>query len=132
MPSEFTHYKITEDTEITVGEGKITEEESQWLEKNGVLRISGHHVETGEVSKAKFDISKLSQIAYEYDLLNQVASSVETDILDVFRRSESNILTTAQIAEETDRPKSSISRALSRLVDKSKITKIQAGVYENP
>lgn len=132
VPDNITHYKITKKTEFLIDEGRITKEEEQWLAENDVLRITGYNVEDGEVSEVEINPGKLSQIAYEYSLLKQVASSVETDILDAFRQSESNILTTAQIAEATDRPKSSVSRALSRLVDDNKITKVQTGVYEYP
>ena len=98
----------------------------------GILRVRSFNTKSGEVSDALLDLSALARIAFEYDLLRSVASRVEIDILEVFRSSSENTLTTSEIAEETGRPKSSISRALSQLVEKNKLTKVQAGVYRYP
>ncbi|WP_442903409.1 hypothetical protein [Halobacterium sp. KA-4] len=50
--------------------------------------------------------------------------------MEVFRRTSDDVLTTVQLADATDRPKSSISRALLRLVEKNKLHRVQAGVYQ--
>jgi predicted transcriptional regulator of viral defense system len=81
------------------------------------------------VTRIKLDVEEIARIAFEFDLLKQVASTVEIEILETFRNSEDSTLTTSEIAQATGRPKSSVSRALSRLVEKTKLDKVQAGVY---
>lgn len=129
MSHDFVRFQIGEGANIEVEGGEITPEEKDWLQRNGVFKIRGFQTETGVVNTAVLDVEKLSQIAFEFDLLKQVASSVETDILETFRKSEDRTLTTGEISEATGRPKSSVSRALSRLTEKQKVTKVQAGVY---
>ena len=126
---EFDRFEITEDTEFVVEPGSLTIEESEWLRANGAVRVRGHSTNSGKVTKLEIDVNKLSQLAFEYDLLKQVASTVEIEILETFRNSADRTLTTGEIADETGRPKSSISRALTRLVEKGKLDKVQAGVY---
>jgi len=132
MSYPFDRFEITDDTDFEVENGSLTIEEQNWLRENGVLKIRGHHTETGTVSTAELDIKKLAQIAFEYDLLREVASSIDVEILDTFRRSDDRTLTTAEITRELDRPKSSVSRALTRLSEKGKLIKVQAGVYRYP
>lgn len=122
-------YHTSDETEITISTGSFTEEERNWLESVGVFRINTVSTSSGEINEAHIDLNALAKIAFEYDLLQSVASRVEIDILEFFRRSEESTHTTSEIATETDRPKSSVSRALSQLVDKEKLTKVQAGVY---
>lgn len=129
MSYQFNHFEITDQTEIVIEDGALTIDEKDWLTKNGVLQITGFNTEDGEANTVKLDVQKLAQIAYEHDLLKSVASSVETDVLDVFRESDETTLTTAEIAEKAERPKSSVSRALSRLSEKEKLIKVQPGVY---
>lgn len=125
-------YVISDDTELEFTDGSLTAQEKQWLESTGILRVSSYSSNSGNVNEAEIDFEVLARMAFEYDLLRSVASRVEIDILEVFRRSSENTLTTSEIAEETERPKSSISRALSQLVEKNKLTKVQAGVYRYP
>jgi len=129
MGDTVDRYQITETTDIDIQEGNITAEEKNWLKRNGVLRIHAYTTDTGEVTDAELDVEKLSEIAFEYDILRKVASPVEIDILSLFRDGSNDTLTTDEITEYTGRPKSSVSRALSRLSEKGKITKVQAGVY---
>lgn len=129
MSYNFEYFTIGPNTEIEIEEAKITPQEREWLDENGVFKVSGHQTESGNVSKAELDVEKLAQIAFKYDLLKQVASSVEIDILEFFRTSDDRTHTTGEIAEATERPKSSVSRALTRLSEKGKLTKVQAGVY---
>jgi hypothetical protein len=129
MSESETDYEITDETEFEIIEGKLTEEEKQWLRSNGVLDLKGWKTESGEVSSAELNVNELARIAFEFDILSDIASSVETDVMEVFRRNSSEVLTTAQVADETGRPKSSISRALTRLVEKNKLYRIQSGVY---
>jgi hypothetical protein len=129
MSQEFDQFKVDEETETQIKNGTFTPEEKRWLNQTGILRIQGYQTNTGKVHKLELDIEKLSQIAFEYDILKEVASSVEIDILEEFRRRDDRTLTTSEIAESTERPKSSISRALTRLTEKDKLTKVQAGVY---
>lgn len=129
MPYNFDQFEVSEETEIKITEGSLTIEEYEWLRSNGVFQIDGHQTNTGVATTAKLDVEKLSRIAFEYDLLKQAASSVETDILGTFRQSDDRTLTTSEIARRTDRPKSSVSRALGRLTEKKKLSKVQAGVY---
>lgn len=120
-------YEFNEETTVQVSEGTLTEDELNWLGEAGLVK---RRRSTGdEVTYIELDIKKLAQIAFEYENLITVASSVETDVMAVFRKRGENVLTTSQIAEYSDRPKSSVSRALGRLVDKGKITRVQSGVY---
>jgi len=121
-------YIISDNTELKFGSESLTAQEKQWLESAGILRVRSYS-SSGDVNEVHIDFGLLARMAFEYDLLQSVASRVEIDILEVFRGSNENTLTTSEIAEETGRPKSSISRALSRLVEKNKLIKVQAGVY---
>lgn len=127
--SDPKQYNITDETDLKIKNGSFTEEERDWLESVGVFTIRSHHTTRGEIGEAYIDFDVLAKIAFEYDLLRNVASRVEIDILEVFRLSKENTLTTSELAAQTDRPKSSVSRALSQLVEKNKLTKVQAGVY---
>jgi predicted transcriptional regulator len=131
MADEDTNYKITEQTDIEILEGELTDPERRWLESSRILEIKSHHTNTKEVTQANLNVDRLAQLAFEYEILKDIASSVETDIMDVFRRTSDNMLTTSQLADATGRPKSSISRALSRLVEKGKLHRVQAGVYKH-
>ncbi|WP_136591620.1 helix-turn-helix domain-containing protein [Salinigranum halophilum] len=126
---EFDLFEITEDTDVEIKPGYLTTEEHEWLRRSNALSINGFHTETGEVTRIKLDVEEIARIAFEFDLLKQVASTVEIEILETFRNSEDSTLTTSEIAQATGRPKSSVSRALSRLVEKTKLDKVQAGVY---
>lgn len=124
-------YLISDNTKLEFSTESFTAQEKQWLESVGILSVRSYS-SSGNVNDAQIDLEVLARMAFEYDLLRSVASRVEIDILEVFRRSSENTLTTSEIAEETERPKSSISRALSQLVEKNKLTKVQAGVYRYP
>ncbi|MFC6993182.1 helix-turn-helix domain-containing protein [Haladaptatus sp. GCM10025707] len=126
---KFDAYNVTTDTDITAEAGSLTFAEVQWLTQAGVLRIKSHQTATGEVTNAILNVEKLADIAFENDILSKVASSVETDILGAFKQSEETTLTTGEIAGEIDRPKSSVSRALTKLTEKGKLNKVQSGVY---
>lgn len=121
-------YFISDHTKLDFVSGSFTDQEKQWLESAGILSVRSYN-SSGKINEVEINFEVLAKIAFEYDLLRSVASRVEIDILEVFRRSDENTLTTSEIAEETGRPKSSISRALSQLVEKDKLTKVQAGVY---
>lgn len=120
-------YRFTPETTVQIDEATLTKEELRWLSDAGL--VSRRQSSGGEVKHIQLDIKKLAQIAFEYENLITVASSVETDVMSVFRKRGDNVLTTSQIAEYSGRPKSSVSRALGRLVDKGKISKVQSGVY---
>lgn len=126
---EFDLFEITEDTDVEVKPGHLTTEEYEWLQRSGALSIRGYQTATGKVNRIELDVEEIARIAFEFDLLKQVASTVEIEILETFRNSEDSTLTTSEIAHATGRPKSSVSRALSRLVEKAKLDKVQAGVY---
>jgi uncharacterized membrane protein len=128
QPKEYT---ISDTTELEIGEGAFTAQEKEALQSVGLLSVKSHS-SNGDVNRAYIDIEALARMAFEYDLLRNVASRVEIDILETFRRSDENTLTTSEIAKITERPKSSVSRALSQLVEKNKLTKVQAGVYRHP
>ncbi|WP_115864760.1 helix-turn-helix domain-containing protein [Halorussus litoreus] len=81
------------------------------------------------VERVEFDLQAVRELAYEYQLLSQVASRVETQILECFRSSTETTLTTSEIAEQIERPKTSVSRSLGRLVEKEQLSKVQSGVY---
>jgi hypothetical protein len=130
MADSEPNFKITQQTDLELVEGDFTPTEKQWLEKTGILKIDSYHTNTREATSVSLDVPKLAQLAFEYQILKDIASSVETDIMEAFRRTSDNVLTTAQLADATDRPKSSISRALSRLVEKNKLHRVQAGVYQ--
>lgn len=132
MSYQFEWFEVGPETEIDIEAGSITPEENGWLSENGVFHIRSYATETGKVSEAELDIEKLAQMAFEFDILKQVASSVEVDILEFFRTSDETTHTTGEISEATERPKSSVSRALTRLSEKQKLTKVQSGVYRFP
>lgn len=81
------------------------------------------------IERVRLNLHAVRELAYEYDLLQKVASRIETQILECFRSSEETTLTTAELADQIDRPKSSISRSLGKLVEKDQLKKVQNGVY---
>lgn len=126
---EFDLFEITEDTDVEIKPGHLTTEEYEWLQQSDALSIRDFQKATGKVNKIEIDVEEVARIAFEFDILKQVASTVEIEILEAFRNSKDRTLTTGEIAQATGRPKSSVSRALSRLVEKTKLNKVQAGVY---
>ena len=121
--------EIGEETTIKCKPGELTAEEREWLNNSNVAKIKTRADDT-TVYEIVIDIPKLSRLVFEHESLKSTASSVEVDILNTFRRVSDNVLTTQQVAEKTGRPKSSVSRALGRLVEKGKIQKVQDGVYK--
>jgi len=99
------------------------------IETNDDLGFSAPNVRM--IDQAKIDLRKLKQLLYQYQLLDSVASKVETEILDYFRESEGKTHTTGELAEATGRPKSSVSRSLGKLVEKDQLDKVQDGVYRS-
>lgn len=120
--------EIGKETNLECHEGEVTEDQLDWLEDTEIATLIRRTGE-GEVHRMKIDIRKLSQLAFEYELLKRTASSVEVDVLGEFRKATDNVLTTQQLTDRTGRPKSSVSRALSRLIKKDELDKVQDGVY---
>lgn len=120
--------EIGEETHLDYQEGEVTQEQLDWLDDSEIAPVVRQTGE-GEVMRIQLDIQKLSEFVFEYELLKRTASSVEVDVLGEFRKATDNVLTTQQLTDRTGRPKSSVSRALSRLVEKDEITKVQDGVY---
>ena len=122
-------YIFEQNTEIEFSEVALTEQEYEWLRKICI------HISTNKrdgeyyVDEVILDTEKLAQMAFEYDILLDLASSVEVEIIRLFRQTERNTLTTAEISENINRSKSSVSRALTRLVEKDQLEKVQRGVY---
>lgn len=125
--SEKQSYEIGADTAIRIGEGSITERELKQLSQLNV--IVSYMANNYELTNIEFDIQRLRDIGFEYSILKDVASSVEVEVMRVFRRTNTERLTTGEISETIDKPPSSVSRALSRLVDKGQIERIRRGVY---
>lgn len=117
-------------TSVNLTEGELEVlQEFEILETNDDLGFSAPNVRT--VDQAKVDLRKLKDLVYQYQLLNSVASKVETEILEYYRESEGRTHTTGELAEAIDRPKSSVSRSLGKLVEKGQLDKVQDGVYRN-
>ncbi|KZX46713.1 helix-turn-helix domain-containing protein [Haloarcula sp. K1] len=134
MASE-SEFRIDGDTRMQFTSVTLTESQIKDLEHFGILEMnddlgySAPNVRT--IDQAKIDLRKLKQLLYQYQLLSSVASRVETEILEFFRESEGRTHTTAELAEAIDRPKSSVSRSLGRLVEKDQLDKVQDGVYRS-
>lgn len=129
MAKPFDTYKITEQTQLKFVEREITLKEYQWLQGSHVLDIEQHANNTGEVIQMEIDFSELADLAFEHSLLKGIASNIELEILKEFEAHNDNRLTTQELAQFTNRPKASVSRALSRLVEKNKLVKVQDGLY---
>lgn len=129
MSDSFDSYTITDETNIEIEGGEITNEEHDLLKAHGAVYVSGYKTKTGEVNDLQINASKLAQLAFECDLLDTVASTIEVEIMREFRQSEYRKLTTQEITAAVERPKPSVSRALKRLTEKDKIAKVQDGVY---
>lgn len=134
MSAGRVRHRLTEETEIEIEEGLLTDDEIEWLRSQGILDVKGYHTDSDpqEITKVELNVSKLARFAFEYDVLKNVASTVATDILEYFRQSDETTHTTAEISQGTGRPKSSVSRALKKLTEKGKLTKVQSGVYRHP
>ncbi|WP_187432962.1 helix-turn-helix domain-containing protein [Natronococcus pandeyae] len=131
--SQETVYRIDNETKFQFRSVNLTSEDIDRLEQWGVLENKQMRNRGGakgqRIERVQMNFQAIRELAYEYDLLQKVASRVETQILECFRTSEETTLTTAEIADQIDRPKSSISRSLGQLVEKSQLTKVQNGVY---
>jgi predicted transcriptional regulator len=125
----FDGYKITEQTDVVVEEREISPEEVDDMNNTKVARIRRHNNNTGEIGEIRIDLSELVKVAYEHQILSEVASTVEVEVLRYLRESGREQLTTKQITEAVDRPKSSVSRTLTSLTEKGRITRVQNGVY---
>ncbi|MFA9503080.1 helix-turn-helix domain-containing protein [Natrinema sp. H-ect1] len=126
-------YRIDNETTLQFRSVNLTPEDIDRLERWGIIEDtqlrSGSGIKGQRIDGVQMDFQAVRELAYEYDLLQKVASRVETQILDCFRSSKETTLTTAEIADQIDRPKSSISRSLGQLVEKGQLTKVQNGVY---
>lgn len=126
-------YRIDNETTLQFRSVNLTPEDIDRLERWGIIEDtqlrSGSGIKGQRIDGVQMNFQAVRELAYEYDLLQKVASRVETQILDCFRSSEETTLTTAEIADQIDRPKSSISRSLGQLVEKGQLTKVQNGVY---
>ena len=129
MPSG-KRYQLDEETTINFENVQLTDEEYRQLkEVTGGHRASGS--DPAHIDQITLDTEKLAQMAFEYELLKQVASTVEIEVLRFFRESEQSTLTTGEISTELSRSKSSVSRALTRLVEKAQLEQVQQGVYRS-
>lgn len=130
-----SEFQINSDTRIQFTSVTLTESQLEGLREFGILEtndelgFSAPNVRT--IDQAKINLRKLKQLLYQYQLLNSVASKVETEILEYFRESEGRTHTTKELAEAIDRPKSSVSRSLGKLVEKDQLDKVQDGVYRS-
>lgn len=123
-------YQIDSDTDISFEDTELTGEEYDWLSKI----VSGRKTSGSDpthVDQITLKTEKLAQIAFEYELLRQVASTVEIEVLRYFRASNESTLTTGEISEALNRSKSSVSRALGRLTEKNQLEQVQQGVYRS-
>jgi len=115
-------------TSVTLTEGQLEDlQQYELIETTDDLGFSAPNVRT--IEQARIDLRELKQLVYQYQLLDSVASKVETEILDYYRESEGRTHTTGELAEAIDRPKSSVSRSLGKLVEKGLLEKVQDGVY---
>ncbi|MBX0323864.1 helix-turn-helix domain-containing protein [Halomicroarcula sp. F13] len=134
MSSE-SEFQIDGSTRMQFTSVTLTEGQLKNLQEFGIIEInddpgfSAPNVRT--IDQAKIDLRKLKQLLYQYQLLNSVASKVETEILEYFRESEGRTHTTGELAEAINRPKSSVSRSLGKLVEKDHLDKVQDGVYRS-
>lgn len=118
---------INSDTNVIPKEYRILDEEREWLREAGV--ISGMKRTSDRYDEIEIDFQKLSQIAFEYEILDAVASNVDIEILRFFLRSDETTHTTHEICRAIDRPKSSVSRSLGKLSRGGQLEKVQKGVY---
>lgn len=126
-------YRIDNETTLQFRSVNLTPEDIDRLERWGIIENkqlrNASGVKGQRIDRVQMNFQAIRELSYEYDLLQKVASRVETQILECFRRSEETTLTTAEIADQIDSPKSSISRSLGQLVEKGQLTKVQNGVY---
>jgi predicted transcriptional regulator len=126
--TEDNAYQITNDTEVRFENQNITKHGLNEL--GGVGVVKHRNISPDHVDSLLLDINKLRKIAFEYSILNDVANSVEVDVLRYIRRANTDRITTGEIAEQLDRPPATISRTLGNLVEKGQIKKIKNGLYE--
>lgn len=126
-------YTLDETTEVRFEGTKLSEEEWEWLQNvtSGAAVSGQQDSEERHVDRVTLKTEELAQMAFEYDILRDVANTVEIEVIRYFRESEETTHTTSEISDELDRAKSSISRALGRLTEKGQIERVQQGVYRN-
>lgn len=130
------YYRISPSTKIEVEDYALTKDEWNWLTRKvaGGTGTSFKDADANnmhEVTKLPIDIEKLAEIAFEYDILEDVANTVEIEVIRHFRNSTETTMTTGEISDEIGRAKSSVSRALGRLVEKGQLERVQKGVYRS-
>lgn len=121
-------YQFDSETEVHLHDAELTEQEYDWL-STITERRKASGSDPAHIDSISIQTEKLAQIAFEYDLLQQVASTVEIEVLRYFRGSEESTLTTGEVSDALDRSKSSVSRALNRLAEKDQLEQVQQGVY---
>jgi len=129
MAQDENAFEIVDDTQVMIGEGSITEEELKQLQNLNI--VVSYKTNNYQLTQIEFNTRQLRDIGFEYNILKDVASSIEVEVMRVFRRTDTERLTTGEISDSIDKPPSSVSRALARLVDKGQIEKIQRGVYSS-
>lgn len=121
-------YRVDEDTTVKFEKEDFTEEEWDWLNNISTgARIGGGNPR--HVDEIILNVEKLSRIAFEYDILEDVANTVEIEVVRHFRESPETTMTTGEISDTLSRSKSSVSRALGSLVERGQLERVQQGVY---
>ena len=132
MPEDTT-LRIDNETRFQFRSINLSQADMERFEELGIIENKSARNTSGKkgqrIVRVQLNLHAVRELAYEYNLLQKVASRIETDILECFRSSEETTLTTAELANQIDRPKSSISRSLGNLVEKEQLTKVQNGVY---
>lgn len=127
--SDETHaYEISSDLSVHASADKITKHELDMLEKSGIVVSSSTN--NYQLTDLEIDLQTLQEIAFEYSILKRVASTVEIEIMKYIRMTTNDRITTREVADAVDRPPSTVSRTLGKLVDKGQIKKVQDGLYE--
>lgn len=125
------HYRLDDETDIQFQDVELTRGELEWLQ--GTLLTGTSTRSEGEdvavVERTTLDTQILAEMAFEYEILKGVANTVEIEVIRHFRQSGERTMTTGEISDALDRSKSSVSRALGRLVDKGQLDRVQKGVY---
>jgi Fic family protein len=130
MTEDSKQYQLNADIEVSLNDANeiITRYELEQLRRQDV--VADYTVSNYQLEELVLDSEELAKMAYEYSILEGLASNVEVEVMKYFRNTQNKRVTSKEVREHLNRPASTVSRALSSLVEKGQITRVQKGVYE--
>lgn len=130
MADDDNKFQLNDDVEVELTSANeiITRHELENLQSHDI--VVKYETSNYQLEQLVIDSKELAKVAYEYSILKELSSNVEVEVMRYFRNTRNKRVTSKEVREYLDRPASTVSRALSALVEKGQIKRVQQGVYE--